>query len=291
MPKRYVQKGNKSRRAGAKKKAYRKKKAGKKARGRVHRLRAFPDKLKVRLRYTSAPYYLNMDNTTKVQLTTHFTGNNCYDPETSIGGGQPKYFDQLRLIYKYHTVTSSRIKVTCIAPTNSNTNTNPYYATVIPTSQILYPAFSGFDWQSYPEYAHAKTRLIQDIAGVPLNQKVIKHFMRTSKIQGIPKVTAKDTAHKVDNDNGNFVQGGQSWYWAVVLANHLLSSNCQTTIQVMIEYFVTFTDIRQVSDELISGVDHDLYPSQTGTAKYSLSFDGTGTDTNAYSSFTGGANP
>lgn len=75
----------------------------------------FPQTVSARLRYvTECELDAGVGGTSSFQIRA----NGCYDPEVSIGGHQPKGFDQFMALYRHFTVTASKIKVTPVNRTN-----------------------------------------------------------------------------------------------------------------------------------------------------------------------------
>jgi len=69
----------------------------------------FPKQLKMVMRYCAVPIQINC--TTGATATYAFSCNSLYDPDTTGGGHQPLYFDQMSLIYNKYVVIGSKIKL------------------------------------------------------------------------------------------------------------------------------------------------------------------------------------
>lgn len=67
----------------------------------------FPDTFITKLKHYTVPYQFTSGGTT----TQAFRINSLYDPDYSVGGGQPYYFDQMMLIYERYQVYGCKIKV------------------------------------------------------------------------------------------------------------------------------------------------------------------------------------
>lgn len=77
----------------------------------------FPKMLRIRHRYISQ----NKITSTSGALTTYnFRANGMFDPDSTGGGHQPLYFDQLAALYDHFCVTASKITVRCV-PAVTNT--------------------------------------------------------------------------------------------------------------------------------------------------------------------------
>lgn len=68
----------------------------------------FPKILKLKHRYCESVVMTSGLGTVQYQ---QFSCNGMYDPNTSIGGHQPKYYSQLTALYNHYTVTKSKITV------------------------------------------------------------------------------------------------------------------------------------------------------------------------------------
>lgn len=70
---------------------------------------AFPQEMRATLRYVDT-----FNLTPSSQSATGFSirGNDLYDPQVSVGGHQPRGFDQYTVLYKKFTVVASKISVT-----------------------------------------------------------------------------------------------------------------------------------------------------------------------------------
>lgn len=66
----------------------------------------FPKILKVKHRYCES---VSLTSGLGTVQYTQFSVNGLFDPNTSIGGHQPKYFSQLTALYNHYTVTKSKI--------------------------------------------------------------------------------------------------------------------------------------------------------------------------------------
>jgi len=68
----------------------------------------FPKQLKITHRYTTT-FNLVFSGPSFNALTLSYGVNCLYDPQLSIGGNQPLYFDQVASIYNHYTVLKSRM--------------------------------------------------------------------------------------------------------------------------------------------------------------------------------------
>lgn len=91
----------------------------------VHRGIGFLDKFRTRLQITDNIVLAGFG----VSVTTfkQFSMNSCYDPDPSLGGGQPTYFDQFQAIYQRYNVVGSKLTARFALPNNTGiTGDGPY---------------------------------------------------------------------------------------------------------------------------------------------------------------------
>lgn len=74
----------------------------------------FPKKLEVVHKYVDT---IQRSSTAAVPATLLMSCNGMFDPNITITGHQPLYFDQLAAIYNHYTVFASRIRITITNPT------------------------------------------------------------------------------------------------------------------------------------------------------------------------------
>jgi len=78
----------------------------------------FPEKLRMTHKYSSS---LQMSPAGTNPTWYAFSCNNMYDPETSLIGHQPYYYDKMTALYDHWTVTASRISVFITRTTSTTT--------------------------------------------------------------------------------------------------------------------------------------------------------------------------
>lgn len=77
----------------------------------------FPKRKLVRLKYCDT---INLDPSLSGIAYNYYRCNGMYDPDASLGGHQPLFFDQYMAGYDHFTVIGSKIKVTPCNPTTAN---------------------------------------------------------------------------------------------------------------------------------------------------------------------------
>ncbi len=90
----------------------------------------YPDQMRVTMRYVS-----NVTMSGAAAVVQQFRGNSVYDPDNSVGGNQPLYYDQLSTIYAQYCVLGARLTISLV-----NSNTVNSLAVVFPSKNSI---FSG----------------------------------------------------------------------------------------------------------------------------------------------------
>ncbi len=67
---------------------------------------------------------IQLVSTINTPATYSYIANDCYDPQSALGGHQPIGFDQMMAFYNHFTVTNARIKVTFVPEGSSATQSN-----------------------------------------------------------------------------------------------------------------------------------------------------------------------
>lgn len=90
----------------------------------VFKGKGFPDRLTTNLVYSDS---IVLDPSAATPIPTFaYRLTSCFDPQFTLGGGQPTYWDQLSAVYSRYTVNGA--KITCIFSRSSTTaaNIGPY---------------------------------------------------------------------------------------------------------------------------------------------------------------------
>lgn len=90
----------------------------------VHRGIGFPDKFVTNLVYNQSIVLSNFASTATLHKSMRM--NSCYDPDPSVGGGQPAYFDQLAAIYARYTVRGAKLTAKFGIPNTTTVGDGPY---------------------------------------------------------------------------------------------------------------------------------------------------------------------
>lgn len=105
---------------GKKRRKYRQRYRSGRSRFRRHIIGAFPSKKNVVLRYVQ-DFTLNAGDASTASKV--FKVNSLFDPDASVGGHQPMYFDQYKLIYAKYKVNYASITFICTDNKIVNTST------------------------------------------------------------------------------------------------------------------------------------------------------------------------
>ncbi len=104
---------------------------------RVPRLLPIPNVARVCLRYRD----LFVLSSTGGYAYNYFSGNSAYDPDQSVPGHQPYYYDRYSALYKQYVVLDSRIRVTCSIDTSSKPILMALYAYYQNTTTVDFQGF------------------------------------------------------------------------------------------------------------------------------------------------------
>lgn len=103
----------------------------------IHRGIGMPDRFRTKLVWTES-IALGSFGTAITQ--SYAVGmNNPYDPQASIGGNQPAFYDQLIAIYKYCGVVGSKMSVTFALPSTVTVGDGPYICGILSANSTSLP--------------------------------------------------------------------------------------------------------------------------------------------------------
>lgn len=160
-----------------------------------------------------------------------FAANGTYDPDLTIGGHQPRGFDQMMSLYDHNTVIGSKITITAINTSSTITGclgllVSDNNTTFTSTSDVL-------------EYRNAKIGHLS-VLGSGQERITLMHKCNPSKFVSISKPLSEDTLKNSSSANAT-----------EDVIYHLIAWNSQGatlgTIEctVRIEYDVIFTEPKQ----------------------------------------------
>lgn len=177
----------------------------------------------------------------------NFSGNSCFDPDTSGIGHQPLYFDQFSQMYNRYRVHKSQIVVELLNSTIAS------HITITPTTDGTWPATLRTALES--NYT----------ASMPISSSVFRmvkdRSISTKKIFGMQSITQDDLYQSVCTTSPS-----RQWYWRIMGESFDGVTNVSIRVNVRIVYEVEFFERFPIGPSLTSN---------RGTGmKYSLRDDG-----------------
>lgn len=190
----------------------------------------FPDRLTTNLVYADS-FILDPSAGTPMpfkvyELTTGF------DPDFSLGGGQPTYWDQISTIYSRYTINGAKITATFSKSTTVTANEGPYLCGIQCSDASTLPTSNPGGLISSP---NASWKLVNQEDG---SVSVVATY---SKRNTFPDFT--DGLQARTNANP-----GIHWYAKVFGGPQGINVETPINVVILIEYNVTFSDVIQVVD-------------------------------------------
>lgn len=206
---------------GYRRKRYYRKGKGRKSR-RPHILRRLQDKNICPNRWFGIFRFQASDTWTTAGGVSNqvYRGNGPYDPEESVGGGQPRYFDQMMALYANYVVFSSSITVRVI-----NMDAVPLRVGVIPS--YINTDFTSINAVS--EMPGGTIRLVGPSTGK--EHTVIKRYAKTNQI-----LTYKNVIDEVSLSGNSAGNPDKQWFWHVVLEN-IDAGDLNAQVEIEIKYY------------------------------------------------------
>lgn len=226
----------------------------------------------VKLRYTSPMYLKTLTNTSVINSMVSVRGNNPYDPQAELGGGQPTYYDNYKALYESFVCYGSKISVEFIATNTSNTI--GYQAVVVPSIKQPYPISAGsVNGANLCEQRYSKHKRFRGSIVQVGSDPVIKSYMSTKKIWGNSNLN--NQYDKVPTDNGTI---NNPWFWNIIITNDTLTPTISCALKYTITYYCKFCDLRPTNDTMQSNEPDLPVPSMTGINQYYIAFAGSGSN-------------
>lgn len=190
----------------------------------------FPDRLTTNIIYADS-FDLDPSVTTPVPAVA-FNLTSLFDPQVTIGGGQPTYFDQLALVYGRYIVNGAKVTATFSRGTTTTANVGPYLCGIQTSDTTTLPTTAPGGLISAPNCV--SKFVTQDDGSVPITQTY-------SRRQTYPDFESSLQA-RTNNDPSI------AWYAKVFAGPQ--GSNIDDPIRVMlvIEFNATFSDLKQILD-------------------------------------------
>lgn len=163
-----------------------------------------------------------------------FRANSCFDPDFSVGGHQPLYFDQYSAVYDHYRVVGSSIKVDAVTPSG----VNAMYFVVFPSTISIGLTDT---LQSVYEQQRAGAPVFLPIARRRGSR--IKKYASTRQVMGITKsqMYGDEYAARTVNNPTN------EWYW-----NLLSEPDDATTTGQLVYCTVKIVQYVQFFDRIIA---------------------------------------
>lgn len=190
----------------------------------------FPDRLTTNLVYTEdiilTPTQLNPLQGASYRLTS------CFDPQNALGGGQPQYFDQLAGVYDRYKVNGSKITCVFAIPSTTVAGVGPYICGITCSDQTTIPTPDAAALIAAPNTSY--TVMVPEDGS---QQAVATYSSKAVYGEQMDNLQARCNA----NPNVN-------WYANVFIAPTGTVLTQAVNVIVIIEYNVTFSDVKNVVD-------------------------------------------
>ncbi len=198
----------------------------------VHRLPGIgiPDRMFANLAYDQDNLALVSAAATGTQV---FSGNSCFDPDTTGVGHQPFYFDQFSQFYNRYRVHKSMIVFELLSSTIGS------HITITPTTDGTWPT----SVQSAMEIPYT--------CSIPVSSSVFRtvkdRSISTKKIWGIQSITQDDLYQALYTASPT-----RQWYWRIQAISFDGTTNVTIRANVRVVYEVEFFDKYPIGSSLNS---------------------------------------
>lgn len=196
----------------------------------VYRGIGFPDKLQTNIVYSDS--ILLDPSASTICPFFSVAMNDCFDPQVSIGGGQPTYFDQLATIYGRYKVIGSKLTAVFSRQSGITAGAGPYISGITCSDQAGLVTTSAADLISVP---NTTWKVVNDQ-------------------DGSQSVAATYSARKTYPNMGDSLQARTNASPSVKWIGNIFSSPQGTDIETpincvfIIEYCVVFDDLKYIVD-------------------------------------------
>lgn len=155
-----------------------------------------------------------------------------YDPDVALGGAQATYFDQLAIIYDRYKVNGAKITAIFSRGTSDAPDVGPYIVGINTTDQTTLPTSSGAVLMSTPNTTFEVYTVEKGTSTVVATYSPSKQY---------PDFT--DNLQSRVNNNPTV-----AWNANVFATPQGVNVDVPINVMVIIEYNVTFSDVKQVID-------------------------------------------
>ena len=201
-----------------------------KARGRLRRTMtvhmgpsAFPQSLKVRLRYADSKTYTS----TVTAVKQVYRGNGPFDPDLTGTGHQPLGLDEYFKAYSAMRCMGSSIKIWI---SNETAGTHAMVALQATSSEDVSPA------TIFPYFEYGRAKVLQ-VAGDNEAQGIMRMSQSTAAMLGRTDAEVKANADFSSSTGG---LPSQAWLWRIASQNVDLSTSTVLRITVQLLYTIVF---------------------------------------------------
>lgn len=195
--------------------------------------KGFPDSLTTNLVYSDS---IILDPTAANPLPKFsYRLTSLFDPQFTLGGGQPTYFDQLAGLYERYIVNGA--KITCIFSRSSTTaaNIGPYICGVSSADNDTVPATAAATLMSAPNTVF---KVVSQDGG---NQTVTQTYSRFKTYGAVGAMDNGLQARTTTDPTTN-------WFANVWASPQGVDVEAPINVVVIIEYNATFTGVKDIID-------------------------------------------
>lgn len=185
-----------------------------------------PDRAFTKLKYTQR---LSLTSTAGVGNTYQFRGNDLYDPDYTSTGAQPEGYDQWAAFYTQFRVYGSKISVKFVG-VGTTQPTQSFELCLVPSSLT--------NTYSTMEDAMAAPYSVFAVKNVSNETSILKSYMGTRKMEGIPKATILDLDYAGTTSPGSTPT--RQWIWNIIVEAADRTSTATVIAYVTITYYAEF---------------------------------------------------
>lgn len=163
-----------------------------------------PDRLRCKLKYfEQKPFNIALGGNQYYTIRA----NSFFDPDFSLGGGQPVGYDQWAAFYNYYRVKACKIKMTVVQ--NGATAGNLCQLVLLPTTDTSGTTINTVTVNAQQPYAQTRFTNVNDGGGAIVH---LKGYMSTAKIWG-----QTPAAIQADDDFSATTAANpiKEWYWVL----------------------------------------------------------------------------
>jgi len=192
--------------------------------------RGFPDQLNMNFTYSDS-FVLDPSATAICPFKT-YRMSSPFDPDYSLGGNQPVYWDTLTSVYHRYAVQGAKITAIFSQGTRTGQNIGPYIVGINNSEVPDIPTTNGSLLMTQPNTSFEVFTLERGIS------KVTSTYSRQKVYPDLPNGSqARTNANPTD-----------PWYAHVFATPQGVDVESPINVMIVIEYNVTFSDLKQLTD-------------------------------------------